>query len=306
MTLTRLTFSAVLVGCTLLGLVASPGTARAEHASYCFTGQCIGFHGESHLIEALQQMDNALLADCEAGRVTAVLAGKSEILAAYREFCDPAARNQLLVALRSLNRYLGTRAQCDLDEAALAVTNAMDLERTIHAAVVVHHSGHPSNRPPHSIRPVLHGGPVVTNVVAKSYCYTGECFDFHGEAHIIEALRWMDQALLADCQLDRIRATDRARRQLLQAHQEFCDRDAQRAVLAAVRALNRYVGTRQVCDLDEAAGAALQALELERHVHVRPVGHHGGHVNRPPHGRQIQDFRSITLGNDKFRFRIGF
>lgn len=142
----------------------------------------------------------------------------------------------------------------------------------------------------------------------KSYCYRGACHHFHGESHVIEALQWMDAAAGASCRVDEIQAVNRARRELLQAHVEFCNHAAKREVLAAVRALNLFVGTRRICDLDEAAARALAALELERDVHVqvtRPVRPHGGgwgHAHRP--GPPVGN--SISFGGNNFRIRIGF
>ncbi|MCO6454318.1 MAG: hypothetical protein J5I93_03295 [Pirellulaceae bacterium] len=142
----------------------------------------------------------------------------------------------------------------------------------------------------------------------KSYCYRGTCHHFHGESHVIEALQWMDAAALASCRVDEIQAVNRARRELLQAHVDFCNLEAKREVLAAVRALNRFVGTRLTCDLDEAAARALTALDLERDVHVRVSRHtrhhggHWGHGHRPGHPVG----NSISFGGNNFRVRIGF
>lgn len=124
---------------------ATTSTAEANH-KYRYTGTCYNFHGEEHLIKALNHMDNALLADRHRDRVLETVYAKREVITAYREFCCPKAKANLLVAARSLNRYLGTRAVCDLDTASEHILAALGNEKAVH----VHAKPAPvyrSNRP---------------------------------------------------------------------------------------------------------------------------------------------------------------
>ena len=110
---------------------AVPDVAEANH-KYRYTGTCYNFHGEEHLIHALNHMDNAVLADCHRDRVLETVYAKREVMTAYREFCCPKAKANLLIAARSLNRYLGTRAACDLNTASDHILAALGNEKAVH------------------------------------------------------------------------------------------------------------------------------------------------------------------------------
>ena len=124
-------FTAALTAATLVAGFVVADSAEANH-KYRYTGTCYNFHGEAHLINALNHMDNALLADCHRERVLETVYAKREVMTAYREFCCPKAKANLLAAARSLNRYLGTRAVCDLDAASNHILAALGNERAVH------------------------------------------------------------------------------------------------------------------------------------------------------------------------------
>ena len=288
MTRVHLITTLLIAAITLLTL--SPQAARADHESYCYTGECYDFDGETHLIESLEHMDRAVLADCERTRLLSTLAAKREIFLASRELCNPSARRATWTALRSLNAYLATRDICDMDDAALAITRALDLEGALHAS------------------PVLAVVPDVVIAPRPSYCYAGECFGFHGENHVIRAMELMDVAFAADCPRDRNRAARAARDEVWRAKSDFRNHHARDDLQRAGRKLRHYGESGRLADLDEAAGLLTHALELERAVHTRSI-----HIER---GRVVGGYRQlgvsrpstagVTFGSDRLRFRISF
>jgi len=138
-TLTLATMVVAMTGATLLG------GRSAEAGHYGYSGRCFNFHGEDHVIAALNHMDEAALATCNRDRILATVDARSQVLAAYREFCDDCARRELLNAVRELSRYVGSGEPCRLDAAQQHMLAALAAEQNVHRAVHVH----PAHRPVH-------------------------------------------------------------------------------------------------------------------------------------------------------------
>lgn len=127
----------------------------------------------------------------------------------------------------------------------------------------------------------------------ESYRYEGKCFGFHGEEHMIQSLVYMDHAASADCRQSEIRAASKARDEVYRAIREICSQDAKKTLYGAVRSLNRFVGSGDICHLDEAAERVQRVMVFERTVHSvedaysRPFPHaeHGARSGRPAGGR---------------------
>lgn len=101
----------------------------------------------------------------------------------------------------------------------------------------------------------------------QSYRYEGKCLGFHGEEHMIQSLVYMDKAATADCRQTEIRAASKARDEVNRAVREVCSQDAKKTLYGAVRSLNRFIGSSEICHLDEAAERVQRALLYERTVH---------------------------------------
>lgn len=141
--LTQLTtgrFSRVLFAALAIGVAGSAATAKADH-QYRYTGVCYNFHGEQHLIDALGHMDGAYLANRHQDRVLETVYAKQQVVAAFREFCDARAKDELLGALQDLNRYLAYRDAIFLDKASSHIADALFAERVVHGQAVGH-QGH--------------------------------------------------------------------------------------------------------------------------------------------------------------------
>lgn len=135
------TLSGVLVLTTLFcGVSLSPRVARADHDSYEYSGPRYGFHGETHLIAALGDLELAFYADDGAHRM--IRTAKRHIRYARANLCSRHARYFLRGALDHLFQYTYGHHTSDLDDAARLVTKALMIERATHAVVhpqVVHH-----------------------------------------------------------------------------------------------------------------------------------------------------------------------
>lgn len=107
------------------------------------------------------------------------------------------------------------------------------------------------------------------------YTYSGKCYNYHGEVHMIHALENMDRAFLATARHQKILATIDARRELMTAFRESCQHETKKTLLGAVRSLNRFIGTCDVAQLDIASERIARAMYYEQLVH-QPV------VQRPP------------------------
>lgn len=128
---------AVAAAALLLGVVfVTP--VEAAHGKYCYRGTCHNFHGEAHVIRAFSLMDEAAYASCRRDRIHTTLAAQREIMAAFREFCDPTARNELIQAKIDLSRYIGHGDSCYLDAASQHMHAALAIEQRIHANKPVH------------------------------------------------------------------------------------------------------------------------------------------------------------------------
>lgn len=131
----RLVFGSVLavVGCV------SVSSADAAHDSYCYQGTCHNFHGESHVISALQLMDDALLADCLQQRAQTTVAAQRQVMMAFREFCQYRAKHELIQAKIELSRFIGSGDVSWLDAAASHLNAALVIEQQVHVQSV--HTG---------------------------------------------------------------------------------------------------------------------------------------------------------------------
>lgn len=111
------------------------------------------------------------------------------------------------------------------------------------------------------------------------FCYQGKCHGFHGEAHVIEALRLMDEALLVDCPRAQSRIIISAQREIMAAFREFCQYRAKHQLVKAKIELSRFLATRDPGHLDHAALHLNEALLIEQRVHARLGVQQIGHQN---------------------------
>lgn len=308
---TRLTRSitTAVAAIALVGMVAHANSAQAQHGSYCYTGQRCGCHGEAHMIDALDHINNAFHADCETTRVRETLLAKGQVLVSSREVCDPLAQRLLDDACNHLVHYLGSRHVRELDSASDAILRAISVEQTRHARPVASSAGLPFNRY------------TVARPVGKSYCFAGRCCDVHGEPHVIAAMQHLDDAYRATCDRDRIVNSVLAKQDAVRAHHEMCSHEARRQMLEAIRDIARYQVAGRICDLDEAHAHLQSALSIEQATHAHVENHpslthrsYGSYGRHPSHSHHVGGSSSavqLNLGGVRLTFgnggtRIGF
>lgn len=140
---------AVVATTLLVGFVFAT-SAEAAHAKYRYRGTCHNFHGEAHVIQAFALMDKASYSSCRVDRIHTTLAAQREIMTAYREFCDGAARRELIQAKIDLSRFIGHGDACYLDQASQHMHAALAIEQRVHAYKPAHHHrghGYSGSRP---------------------------------------------------------------------------------------------------------------------------------------------------------------
>ncbi|MCA9202325.1 MAG: hypothetical protein KDA59_04750 [Planctomycetales bacterium] len=304
---TRLTRSitAAVAVIALVGIVALANSAQAQHGSYCYTGQRCGCHGEAHMIDALDHINNAFHADCETTRVRETLLAKGQVLVSSREVCDPTAHRLLDDACDHLVHYLGSRHIRELDSASDAILRAISVEQARHAVPAA----------------AAFGRYTVARPVGKSYCFSGRCRDVHGESHVIAAMQHLDDAYRASCDRDRIVNSVLAKQDAVRAHHEMCSHEARRQMLEAIRDIARYQVAGRICDLDEAHAHLQSALSIEQaahaHVDIHPALTHRSHspydrhAAHPHHRGGSPSAVQLNLGGVRLTFgnggtRIGF
>lgn len=144
--------------------------------------------------------------------------------------------------------------------------------------------------------------PMAAEAGHKSYCWGGHRYGCNGEAHMINALNYMEREYYD-------RHTDRylfaAQSQLRQAYREVRSSRARWYLREALDHLNHYQYSHCRSELDRSASLVINALRAEQNYHRsnrRPPHYGGGHYNRPGHGhgRPV-----IRIGNGNIGIVIG-
>lgn len=153
----------------------------------------------------------------------------------------------------------------------------------------------------------------------RSYCYSGRCYGYAAEEHLIDALDFMDHALAADCPRERYLAIQDAMVELRFTRRELRSSRSRYELVVAQDHLLEFARTGCLSELDDAAEHIHAAMRWERSacrpapvvVHRYRHGHHG--APRPPvvvrryhHHRHCSPPPSVTFGGKNWGVRIGF
>jgi len=128
-------------------LAVAPVSAAA--AGYGHPAGHVYFHGELHLIRALEHFD--LACHRPHARYAAAELAAAELRAAGQEICQQTARHLVWLALRKIEQFCHDRRPSHLEVAARLTQRALEIERRHH------HVRHPHS-PPRAPVAVPYGG----------------------------------------------------------------------------------------------------------------------------------------------------